>query len=329
MAQSLKQNPFFVLGASTKDDMHRLAQLTDEAELFGDDGAEAAFAALTHTMHRLDAEVRWLPGAPDAAVKTIAAYACRKEPSAYPDLSDMPALAQLNACRALLETWKIDDRESALALCRSLSVLWCGINAQEVMDLLNADRSAASLPLIVEVRDVYERLDGLCTEIVSDLHSRIEEAGVNLCEVMEDVARCYGKSRGRLLEAMIHDYALTADGEKKQLEERMDILCQQALKAENMLVCSEIKKDLLQAMEQWQRVTCPLRLLTQAKGKRDVQVRLIYDKLYGAASHMNNQYRLHRDSAQILRRCDDMFFDLPEVKDHLRKNLAIAENATR
>ena len=329
MAQSLKQNPFAVLGASTTDDMHRLAQLADEAQLFGDDGAEAAFAALTHTMHRLDAEVRWMPGAPDTAAQTILAYVRRKEPSAYPDLSDMPPLAQLNACRALLETWKIDDRESALALCRSLSVIWSGINAQEVMDLLNADRSAASLPLIVEVRDVYERLDGLCSEIVGDFHSRIEAAGVNLCEVMKDVAHCYEKSRGRLLEAMIHDYALTADGEKKRLEERIDTLCQQVLNAENMLVCSKMKNDILQAMDQWQQVTCPLRLLAQAKGKRDAQARSIYDKLYAAASHMNNQYRLHRDCAQILRRCDDMFFDLPEVKDHLRKNLAIAENARR
>lgn len=329
MAQSLKQNPFAVLGASTKDDMHRLAQLADEAQLFGDDDAEAAFAALTHTMHRLDAEVRWMPGAPDTAAQTILAYVRRKEPSAYPDLSDMPPLAQLNACRALLEKWKIDDRESALALCRSLSVIWSGINAQEVMDLLNADRSAASLPLIVEVRDVYERLDGLCSEIVGDFHSRIEAAGVNLCEVMEDVARCYEKSRGRLLEAMVHDYALTADGEKKRLEERIDTLCQQVLNAENMLVCSKMKKDILQAMDQWQQVTCPLRLLARAKGKRDAQARSIYDKIYAAASHMNNQYRLHRDCAQILRRCDDMFFDLPEVKDHLRKNLAIAENAGR
>ena len=61
---SLKQNPFAVLGASTTDDMHRLLQLTEDAQLFGDDDAEAAFAALTHTMHRLDAEMRWLPGAP-------------------------------------------------------------------------------------------------------------------------------------------------------------------------------------------------------------------------------------------------------------------------
>lgn len=329
MAQSLKQNPFFVLGASTTDDMHRLAQLADEAQLFGDDGAEAAFAALTHTMHRLDAEVRWLPGAPGAAAQTIAAYVRKKEPSAYPDLSGMPALAQLNACRALLETWEIDDRESALALCRSLSVLWSGISAQEVMDLLNADRSAASLPLIVDVKDVYDRLDGLCAEIVGDLHSRIEAAGVNLCDVMEDAARCYGKARGRLLEAMIQAYALTADGEKKRLEERMDTLCQQMIKAGNMLECSRMKKDLLHVMDQWQRVTCPLRLLAQAKGKRDAQVRLIYDKLYVAASHMNNQYRLHRDCAQILRRCDDMFFDLPDVKEHLHKNLSIAENAVR
>ena len=329
MAQSLKQNPFAVLGASTTDDMHRLLQLTEDAQLFGDDDAEAAFAALTHTMHRLDAEVRWLPGAPAGTAQTIAAYARRKEPSAYPDVSDMPALAQLNACRALLNTWRIEDRESALAICRSLSIIWSGINAQEVMDLLNEDRRAASIPLIADVKDVYDRLDGLCAEIVSDLHLRIEAAGVSLCEVMEDVASCYGKSRGRLLEAMVHAYALTADSEKKQLEEQIDTLCGQVIKSKDMLACSKTKKELLQAMEQWHRISSPMRRLTRAKGKRDPQVHALYNKLYSAASYMNNHFRLHRECAQIMRRCDEMFFDLPEVKEHLQKNLAIAENAAR
>jgi len=329
MAQSLKQNPFSVLGAAMTDGMQRLAQRADEAMLFGDDGAEDAFAALTHSMHRLDAEIRWLPGTPDDTVKAIAAYAKSNEPSAYPDLSRLPALAQMNACRELLDAWIIDDRESAVALCRSLSAAWSGIRAQDVMDLLNEGRRIASLPMIADVSDVYERLDGLCAEIVRDIHSRIEAAGVSTCEVMEDAARYYGTTRGKLLEALIHAYALTADGEKKQLEEQIDTHYVQVMKSRDMLACSRTKKELVQAMEQWHRISSPMRRLALAKGKRDAQVRALYDKIYVMASYMNNQFRLHRECAQIMRCCDEVFFDLPEVKEHLRKNLTIAENASR
>jgi len=325
MAKGLEKNAFAVLGASTTDDVRRLAQLADDAALFGEINAEAAFSVLTNSVRRLDAETRWLPGVSAETARAIILYRSKTEPAPYPDLSGLTALARLNACRALLDTWKMEDVKSALALCCSLSIAWDGVHAKEVLEEINEDRKKAALPLIADIQDVYDRLDGLLGEMVSELFVRLNESGVSMPEVMNEAAVCYGQTRSRLLEALVHAYALTVDGEISRLEEQLQSLCTRAIKRTDVVGGIKVKDELERALADWAKLTQPIRRLAQAKGRTDAQVRELYAELYRTAAHMYNVCRMGRQCVQLFHQYDRVFFDLPDVKEHLHKNLRIIE----
>ena len=59
----LLKNPFHILGATTRDDKHRIMDLAEERSLLSDaDECMAARAVLTVPSKRISAEVTWLPG---------------------------------------------------------------------------------------------------------------------------------------------------------------------------------------------------------------------------------------------------------------------------
>lgn len=62
-ATQIYQNPFFVLGASTRDDRRRILELADQRSLeIDDDVCQKARSQLTSPRQRLTAEIAWLPG---------------------------------------------------------------------------------------------------------------------------------------------------------------------------------------------------------------------------------------------------------------------------
>jgi hypothetical protein len=65
----LLQNPFHILGATTRDNRHRIEDLAEERSLLSDaDKCQKARTVLTNPRNRIDAEVAWLPGVdPDRA----------------------------------------------------------------------------------------------------------------------------------------------------------------------------------------------------------------------------------------------------------------------
>ena len=329
MAGIFDRNPFAVLGASTCDDVHRLAQLADDAALFGDDGAEEAFDALTHSMRRLDAELRWMPGETAKTAREIMAYSKRKEPSPYPDLSGMSAMAKFSACRALLETWIVDDTQSALALVSSLSAAWDGVHAQDVMEQLNAERSRAGVPLIAEIEEVYDRIDALLSQVADDLLARAEKAGVSACAIAGGAAERYAATRGRLPEALVNAYAAAAAQEESELRKSLCETCAQILNCKLAQKGALLGEKIAPELARWSETTRPMRMLLAAKGREDTRVFELYRELYRAASHLNNACSQHRLCAKLFRRYDEVFFDLPSVKEHLQKNLAIVESVAR
>ena len=59
----LFSNPFHILGASTRDNRHRISELADERSLlFDPNSCMEARSDLTNPRKRLSVEVAWLPG---------------------------------------------------------------------------------------------------------------------------------------------------------------------------------------------------------------------------------------------------------------------------
>src|SRR5262245_14275675 len=95
-APGLQHNPFWVLGATTHDDITRIVELAEEKALqLDDEVCRRARADLTSPKFRLAAELGWFPGLDPARVADLLA----RLPQGQFDLADdtaLPILARVN-----------------------------------------------------------------------------------------------------------------------------------------------------------------------------------------------------------------------------------------
>ena len=185
------------------------------------------------------------------------------------------------------------------------------------------------MPLIADIGDVYDRLDGLCAQVVGEILARAAAAGVEARAVALGAAEQYAKTRGHLLEALVNAYAVEAAQEAGRLEEEIRAKCTRILEGRNAPVSAHLGEKISAELWLWAKVTEPMRRLTAAKGREDDRVYGFYRELYRAASHLNNAFLQRQLCAKLFRQYDSVFFDLPSVKEHLHKNMAIVESAAR
>ena len=100
-AVGLQHNPFWILGATTRDDVHRIVTLAEEKALHLDDEVcRRARADLTSPKFRLAAEVGWFPALEPARVAELLAALGER----HFDLADdtaLPTLARVNLMAAV------------------------------------------------------------------------------------------------------------------------------------------------------------------------------------------------------------------------------------
>ena len=69
---TIKENPFYILGATTRDNRQKIQELVDEKSLSLDMSVcTEARAVLTNPRRRLSAELAWFPGVSIRQTKTI------------------------------------------------------------------------------------------------------------------------------------------------------------------------------------------------------------------------------------------------------------------
>ena len=91
-SHGLSRNPFWVLGATTRDDRRRIVELCDALALeLGGDDAQKARAALTNPRARLSQEVAWLPGVAPKKARTLPWKSLPRVTSILPPLTQPEA----------------------------------------------------------------------------------------------------------------------------------------------------------------------------------------------------------------------------------------------
>jgi len=156
---SLLSNPFFQIGASSRDSKERILELADEASLRLDDAVcQQARAELTNARMRLASEISWLPGvAPRKALEL--ATRVESDPASVSVLRGLPILAHCNLLAAAFEALGDDCETSGLeSMVLQLAELLEEISDLEVAREINEDRVAAGFPEVRVLAHVHEQM---------------------------------------------------------------------------------------------------------------------------------------------------------------------------
>src|ERR1700722_2011232 len=154
----LNSNPFHVLGATPRDDRHRILELAEERSLTADaDVCRQARADLMNPRNRLAAELAWLP-----------------EPAPLEGEEELPAMVHANLSAARWDSLNPDEPPAGVAafLCETADILR-RVSVAAVLRDINSDRAVSGFPGIASERQLQEELSARLAEIGSIVNAAL------------------------------------------------------------------------------------------------------------------------------------------------------------
>lgn len=144
---ALHGNPFWLLGATTRDDRRRIVELAEEKSLERDhEACQKARSDLTSPRTRLGAEMAWLPGVSPSKAAQLTGQVLQ-DPRSIRAESGIPPLAHANLMAAAFEA--VDSRHDAQAIAQfiqELAYLADKLSADDIMRDINEDRGVSGFP---------------------------------------------------------------------------------------------------------------------------------------------------------------------------------------
>lgn len=327
---SLRANPFWVLGVSTRDDRRRIVEQAEDRSLHIDhDLCQKARSNLTAPRSRLAAELGWMPGvAPQRAVEMVRA-ALESEVVVHWE-ARLPDLARANLMAAQLENvcWDEPMPVSVIAgfLC-DLSWLVETVDPEEVVRDINEDRAIAGFPEVGGVEAVEEELAERRRAYLSAmkrlLNSMSPERLVDIMNTAVNKATTGGARQGpALLDDLVDGYEVEAQVFLQKERETIAALIDSARRAApgGQQAVSPIIEKLGRVARNWDRVAQPIQLSMKSRGIEHRPSRDLAYELRSLAVDLNNEHDMLDQAARMTQLLHEVFAELPEVAERLSED---------
>jgi hypothetical protein len=270
-ANALYRNPFYLLGATTRDNQSRIVALTDERSLTLDpDLCQKARAELAGPRSRLSAELSWFPGV--SPRRAQAAVESLGDESTTLNVTELPPLARANVLAARIESGRSGGSDVVTTLF-AIAAASEEIDPGAVMRDVNEDRSIAGIPPVIDLDSVHAEiaarrryyrdvsrtlLDGLpvksLVDQVTELAVRATDRGRRRAPILvEDIVDAYETSAQAF-----------AERENKNLEKLIEQIRATAPEGEERVL--PIVDALCGVLTKWSYVFKPVQIVSYAKG---------------------------------------------------------------
>jgi hypothetical protein len=330
---SLHLNPFYILGATTRDHIQSIVELADERCLITDHGAcMKSSADLTNPRTRLSAEIAWLPGlSPTQATQAVEILESNPGTifeSSFPDLACANIYAsaiELLSHETNLKEWVDWIIEFAFSVD--------AIKIDDVIRDINEDRRISGFPEIrspelveselVERRRFYKdtvknAINNLPTltmvETVTNVVKYfIEDGDVDTPALVDDIIDCY--------EIEAHDFL---NSEADNIIKLIEIARHSIPNGENAVEQVLIKID--SVLKNWHRFAKPIQLSMKSRGlNHELSNKLAY-LIRSFGIDVYNEHDMIDATHHITLLLKDVFFDLPEFADRLTEDSTTLNN---
>ncbi|WP_296702469.1 hypothetical protein [Thiocapsa sp. UBA6158] len=331
----IEQNPFFVLGATTRDDRHRIESLAEERNLLSDeDSWMHARAQLVHPIKRLTAELGWFPGLAPGRVHD-ALDRLRTDPIGVRDLPGLPALARANllaeglvAGAERLGTDEIADWILELARAHE------SIEPREVMTWINEDRGVAGFPPVADSqvleKQLQERRQAFRAALKDALNLRSTVDLVTVITRAVAAGTRNGEAHGPILmHDLVDSYQIEAQAffeqETGNVEKLVETIRAAAGQAEDSAALTSLVSELERVVRNWDFVAQPIQLAARSQGLDHAESHALAGNVRDLAIELFNRHD-HLDIARRLTGLlQDVFAEVDEVLEQLTKDAVVLD----
>ena len=321
----LQQNPFALLGVTTRDDRKRIVELAEDRSLELDhEVCQKSRSDLTSPRTRLNAEMAWLPGvSPKKALQLVSAL--HSDPMSIREKSGLPTLAHLNLLAAAFESVDSNDSSDVVAeFIQEMAYLADELSTEQVMRDINEDRMVSSFP---EVRGI-DQVEAVLSEQKRYYRNAIKDAlnklpAATLVDAM--TAAVDGTTNGgeghapELIDDLVDSYAVETQGflqkEADNVEKLITAARNSANSGENEV--KPIVDKLVGVARNWDNVAQPIQLSAKARGINHEPSREIAYSIRNLALDLFNEYGMLTQSQRLTELNQELFAELPEVVDRV------------
>lgn len=293
---NLFENPFCILGVSSRDSRKRIAEAAEEKSFLDDsESVREAQNVLTIPGRRLAAELRWFPGIDDEQTRGIIEFFRRIKARRNPgriDSSGFRGLALLNFAVSVFSFRKFRDaseiEEAVLVLC------WCfdSVSVEGICKAINNDRLIAGFTQADE-NDIVRELNDYRTDILGMIDGKLSALPENeYSGLAVRLAEKYSGDGGKsfLLGDIISAFELRI---LPRLEELAEIIID---------TDSDVKLSF--TLREWKRLARPLIIAAKATGIENTNLRTQAEEIFYAmrekAITLHNEHNKTREALNLI-----------------------------
>lgn len=328
MVYSLKTNPFAILGATTRDDRKRIAELAEEKSFALDhELCSTAKSELTNPRNRLVTEVGWLPGlSPKKANELLSAL--EKDPASLRSKKEnVPPLALANLLTSALGI--IDERTDTdewVAFIIDIANLIDKVDQAALLRDINEDRSVSGFPEVKSIESVQTVLSEhlqLFKETAKDALDRLETDKLIdvVTRTVETSTKMGSKHAPALIDEIVDTYELHTHAFLRGEADKV-IAAVKAAEASLAKDTSALKLTVDRVeklMRHWCRFARPIQLSMKSRGlQHDISLEVAFT-IRGLVIKVAKTDMLDIAS-EITNLLGDVFADVPEMVEWAEKD---------
>lgn len=334
---TIKENPFYVLGATPRDNRQKIQELVDEKSLELDPSVcSEARAVLTNPRRRLTAEISWFPG---VSIRNINKILNDLDNGEFdPDsLEKLSPLARFNALVAYLTSdakLSMKDTESVIF---TLAQIHDTIKSDSILTIINEDRSVSGFPEITDLSSVQDELSELKNQSIHSLQSFLLKLNFDrLNKIMLHLMDKAVKSNTpfMLLDDIIDNvYSLAVqknlDGIKANIANHIKTIQDAATKSNTSKTkLKSLVDEFLVELENFDNIMQPIQLSTQKRGlEHDITIDVAQDV---RELGMFLAQKDHLDLAEILtEKIKELFVEVGSVEQITERDLQAIRKISR
>tara|TARA_Y100000310_G_scaffold304488_1_gene343716 strand:- start:2703 stop:4463 length:1761 start_codon:yes stop_codon:yes gene_type:complete len=324
----IQQNPFALLGVTTRDDRRRIVELAEEKSLELDhDACQKARSDLTSPRMRLGAEMSWLPGvSPGKAAQFVSTL--HSDPMSLREESGLPTLAHLNLLASAFEAVDGNDSADDVAnFIQEMAYLVDDLAAEQVLRDINEDRSVSGFPEVKGIEQVEAELSErkrYYRNAIKDALNRLPPASlVDAMTAAVDQITGGGEDHApELIDDLVDSYAVETQGflqkEAESVEKLINAARDSATSGEK--VVKPIVDKLVVVAKNWDKVAQPIQLSAKARGiDHDPSHEIAYS-IRSLAIDLFNEHDMLDQSQRLTGLIQELFAELPEVVERVEQD---------
>ena len=269
-------NPFWILGATLRDNRRRIMDLAEEKSLLSEEELiSSASSTLGNPRRRLGAEIAWLPGlGPKRANELVAML--QSNPNEVPVQEGIPSLAKANLLVGGLKSMDSNIKKGDLPeWIVGIAQAYDEIDASEALNLINEEREVSGFPKVTDEHAFETEIDSRRQHFKSVIRNALNQLDPNelvevITDIVEDSTDMGDLAAPLLIDDLVDSYEVDAQGFLDKEEESIDTLLDRIVTLANDDASegslSPVVDELIQVVKNWDIVAQPIQVSTKSRG---------------------------------------------------------------